>query len=113
MYQEGSINIPNPLMKDDEKMTLPDIKTLRFSSKWNAVCPAHWKKWGVGGHSWTTKFGYKLFTAWTYYLNDTALQSMFVLDLESPAAIQMFFKINDVIVWFINKQAKCVFKVKI
>lgn len=38
---------------------------------------------------------------------------MFVLDLESPAAIQMFFKINDVIVWFINKQAKCVFKVKI
>lgn len=48
-------------------------------------------------HSWTTKFGYKLFTAWTYYLNDTALRSMFVLDLESPAAIQMFFKINDVI----------------
>lgn len=31
MYQEDSINIPNPLMKDDEKTTLPDIKTLRFS----------------------------------------------------------------------------------
>lgn len=49
MYQEGSINIPNPLMKDDEKTTLPDIKTLRFSQKWNAVCPAHWKEKKKGG----------------------------------------------------------------
>lgn len=79
----------------------------------NAVCPAHWKKGGKRRHSWTTKFGYKLFTAWTYYLNDTALRSMFVLDLESPAAVQMFFKINDVMVSFINKQAKCLLSYKL
>lgn len=37
----------------------------------------------------------------------------FVLDLESPAAIQMFFKINDVMVSFINKQAKFLFSYKL
>lgn len=38
---------------------------------------------------------------------------MFVLDLESPAAIQMFFKINDVMVSFINKQALCLLSYKL